>query len=53
MSMAVATYRFIGGLPGTEKRRRRVWRERVDNAGASFVWRAPTSSRVFSKEPDY
>src|SRR5438309_1451021 len=49
MSMAVATDRFIGGLPGTEKRRRRVWRERVDNAGASFVWRAPTSSRVFRR----
>src|SRR5437667_3683807 len=23
------------------------WRERVDNAGASFAWRAPSSSRPF------
>src|SRR5690242_19300537 len=37
-------------FPGTEKRRRRDWRERVGNAGASFVWRgAYTSSPSFPR----
>jgi len=39
-------------FPRAEKRRRHCWRERVGNAGASFVWRRlPPPGH--SKEPSY
>src|SRR5439155_909805 len=38
---------FIGGIPRYGKAPASCWRERVDNAGASFAWRAPSSSRPF------
>src|SRR5207247_9121545 len=34
-------------FPRAEKRRRHCWRERVGNAGASFVREAPASSGAF------
>src|SRR2546430_5258824 len=37
----------IRGIPGYGKAPASCWRERVDNAGASFAWRAPSSSRPF------
>src|SRR6266550_5332872 len=44
---AVAEDVLIGGIPRYGKAPASCWRERVDNAGASFAWRAPSSSRPF------
>src|SRR6266566_2812311 len=46
-TMAVPVDLLIGGIPRYGKAPASCWRERVDNAGASFAWRAPSSSRPF------
>src|SRR6266567_3099016 len=45
-TMAVAANVLTRGIPRYGKAPASCWRERVDNAGASFAWRAP-SSRPF------